>query len=137
MTLPQPPSSFPQGFITTPDSKPFILSPSYYNTQATRPNNLSKMTPPQRPHPVRSSSSPKPPFYDEESQPLVPLYDRESQLIHTFFYPQGWYQRTIVYLLAVLLTAFCLCLLTAEVAGVTYLVKVSIDIFREIWLGGE
>ncbi|OBT75700.1 hypothetical protein VF21_05949 [Pseudogymnoascus sp. 05NY08] len=128
---------FPQEFITTSHSKIFIISHSFYNTQTTRRNNLSKMTPPQRPLPVRSSSSTKPSPNDEESQPFDSLYDRESQLIYAFFYPQGWYQCTIVYLLSLLFIAFCLCIIASELLGLSYLAKLNVYIFRKTWLEGE
>ncbi|OBT46174.1 hypothetical protein VE00_02398 [Pseudogymnoascus sp. WSF 3629] len=79
------------------------------------------MAPPPQQHPVPTSSSTKPPLNDEESQPFVPLYDGRPPLLFTFLYPRGWYQHTIMYLLVLL----SFCLLAAEIAGITYLVKIN------------
>ncbi|OBT89232.1 hypothetical protein VE02_04290 [Pseudogymnoascus sp. 03VT05] len=87
---------------------------------------VSKMAPLQQQHPVPSSSPPKHPLNDEKSQPSVALYEGEPPLLYTFFYPRGWYQRTVVYLFDLL----SFCLLVAMIAGVTYLMKVSLYIFR-------
>lgn len=101
--------------------------PVHDNAPQTTQPNISKMTPPKTYRPAQH----------EESTEALPRYDEESQLLLSLLHPRGWYQHTIAQLVGFSLIAFCLCLLMAEITAVTYLVKVSVDIFRRTWLRGE